>query len=573
MVGINCTGQDDIHFTQYKWIPVFQNPGLAGQIEDGNMAYGILYRDQAFTVTPNQYNSLAAYIDSRFILKGTNSLGLSLMFVDDKAGDGQLHTNELALNAAYEFSLSKRHQHFLSFGIQGLFIQRRYGDLSAFVFEEELMGGTLTESLINNSYGYPDISLGLSYRNTIDAKSNLKTGISVNHFNNGLAVNKEEIIDKYDMKYSLFVEYKRKMSNSIWLEPKIQFQKSSVFKSTQVQTVLHFLPSKKSPYIFKMGVGWRVEDALELLLGVQYKSWEIGLAYDTNTSGLRTASGEVVGLELGIKYKHFRPEKKEEIPEETIPVVTPIQPVPVDILIQLPPDIPEKDIHIIVIEDSIPLIDKVHENWPYEQDIDADKPYEFIIKVPDYKPDTISLIPGEYDPFVTQEIILTLVPNFIEDDTPVVVETPEEVVEEVPENPGERIVHIGEPIVLERIYYDFDKDNILPESEIELTKIYDLMIKYDDMVIELSSHTDVRGDDDYNVDLSQRRAASARRWLIQIGIAEDRIIAKGYGEKRLYNHCDNGVICSEVNHRKNRRTEFTIIAGPSAILYMTTEKK
>ncbi|MBK8082094.1 MAG: OmpA family protein [Saprospiraceae bacterium] len=91
------------------------------------------------------------------------------------------------------------------------------------------------------------------------------------------------------------------------------------------------------------------------------------------------------------------------------------------------------------------------------------------------------------------------------------------------------------------------------------------MEQYPEMVIELSSHTDSRSDDNYNQKLSQRRADSAKRWLVDQGVESRRIVTQGYGEKMLLNRCKNGIKCSEDEHRINRRTEFKIIAGPQTI--------
>jgi len=77
--------------------------------------------------------------------------------------------------------------------------------------------------------------------------------------------------------------------------------------------------------------------------------------------------------------------------------------------------------------------------------------------------------------------------------------------------------------------------------------------------IELMSHTDSRGDDDYNMALSQQRAQSVVNYLVNKGIARNRLVAKGYGETRLKNRCSNGVNCTEEEHQQNRRTEFRII--------------
>lgn len=130
---------------------------------------------------------------------------------------------------------------------------------------------------------------------------------------------------------------------------------------------------------------------------------------------------------------------------------------------------------------------------------------------------------------------------------------------------GMETVTINEAIRLNNIYYDYDDDKILLEAEKDLTFLLGLMKQYPDMVIELSSHTDSRGNDAYNERLSQRRAQSAKNWLVAKGVSERRIEAVGYGENVILNHCINGIDCTDDEHRVNRRTEFKIIAGPTTI--------
>lgn len=120
-------------------------------------------------------------------------------------------------------------------------------------------------------------------------------------------------------------------------------------------------------------------------------------------------------------------------------------------------------------------------------------------------------------------------------------------------------VKVGQVFTLENIFYDFDKWDILPESEVELNKLVKIMNDNPDWKVELGSHTDCRGSDSYNELLSQKRSDSAVGYIISKGISKNRIIAKGYGETQLVNHCDDGVDCSEEDHRKNRRTEFKIL--------------
>ena len=117
----------------------------------------------------------------------------------------------------------------------------------------------------------------------------------------------------------------------------------------------------------------------------------------------------------------------------------------------------------------------------------------------------------------------------------------------------------GSIIVLENIYYDFDKYFIRRGAAQELDALAQLMRRYPSMEVQLVAHTDSRGDDNYNLDLSVKRADSARRYLIQKGIEGDRIEAFGFGEKDIRNQCANGVTCTDEEHQFNRRTEVKVI--------------
>ncbi|HZY36010.1 MAG TPA: OmpA family protein [Mucilaginibacter sp.] len=115
--------------------------------------------------------------------------------------------------------------------------------------------------------------------------------------------------------------------------------------------------------------------------------------------------------------------------------------------------------------------------------------------------------------------------------------------------------------VLTTIYYDLDKSNIRPDAALEMDKLVALLKEKPDLKIELSSHTDSRASDQYNMALSQRRAAAAVEYLVQRGISASRLVAKYYGETRLVNQCADGVPCTEQEHQLNRRTEFRVIGG------------
>ena len=115
-------------------------------------------------------------------------------------------------------------------------------------------------------------------------------------------------------------------------------------------------------------------------------------------------------------------------------------------------------------------------------------------------------------------------------------------------------------IVINPIFFDFDKSNIRTDAQYELENIVDVMRAHPNMVIKIEAHTDSRGRDAYNMKLSDRRAKSTRDYILSRGIAPERIeSAIGYGESQLLNKCSNGVKCTEEEHQLNRRSYFYIL--------------
>lgn len=118
---------------------------------------------------------------------------------------------------------------------------------------------------------------------------------------------------------------------------------------------------------------------------------------------------------------------------------------------------------------------------------------------------------------------------------------------------------LGKVLNLNPIYFDFDKSNIRYDASVELAKVIAVLKEYPNMKIDVRSHTDSRGNDNYNEQLSDRRAKSTISYIISKGISADRLSGKGYGESQLVNGCANGVPCSLEKHQLNRRSEFIIL--------------
>ena len=134
----------------------------------------------------------------------------------------------------------------------------------------------------------------------------------------------------------------------------------------------------------------------------------------------------------------------------------------------------------------------------------------------------------------------------------------EEVFAELLITPIDEII-LANKVILNPIYFDFDKSNITAQAAFELDNLVQLMTKYKSIVISAESHTDSRGSSSYNLSLSERRALSTAQYVISKGIDASRITGTGKGETIPSNDC--GGSCNEEEHQLNRRSEFLILSG------------
>jgi outer membrane protein OmpA-like peptidoglycan-associated protein len=124
-------------------------------------------------------------------------------------------------------------------------------------------------------------------------------------------------------------------------------------------------------------------------------------------------------------------------------------------------------------------------------------------------------------------------------------------------DPIEKII-VAEKIMLNSIYFDFDKSNIKSDAAFELANLVQVMIKFPEMTVNIESHTDNKGPSSYNQKLSDRRAKTTMQYVVSKGIDSSRLSADGKGESNPVVDCSN---CNEEEDQLNRRSEFIITAG------------
>ncbi|MDX1277729.1 OmpA family protein [Oceanihabitans sediminis] len=193
--------------------------------------------------------------------------------------------------------------------------------------------------------------------------------------------------------------------------------------------------------------------------------------------------------------------------------------------------IPEAEATVKILNEAGKEIDTItsNEKGEYSFEVDCEKKYTLIASKLDFREDIQQVATSKiHEDEIVQDLYIT----------PLI---------------------IRNEIVINPIYFDFDKHNIRPDAAYELENIVTVMNNHPKMHIKIEAHTDSRGKDEYNMMLSDRRAKATRDYIISRGIDASRIeSAIGYGESQLLNECSNGVKCSEEKHQENRRSKFLI---------------
>ena len=141
----------------------------------------------------------------------------------------------------------------------------------------------------------------------------------------------------------------------------------------------------------------------------------------------------------------------------------------------------------------------------------------------------------------------------IDKDIKLLLESYEEVEKDIVVDNGKTQIKINP------INFYFNKWNIRKDAALELDNVVAIMKKYPEMIIEIGAHTDARGKESYNLDLSHKRANSVREYLVSQGIPNNNVKSVGYGETQLLNHCTKPKMCKKEEYDINRRCEFVIL--------------
>lgn len=310
---INAIHAQDIHYTLFNMSPLTLNPALTGAYE-GTARIGGIYRDQWANVVSNSFTTPGVYLDAP-IIRGFGKkdwVGVGAINVNDEAGRFYLQTNISGLSLAYHAGLGNNSV--LTLGLQGAMVQRRVDTQSGFLrFEDSYdisTGGFTSASTdltnIRENVNYTDINAGLMLRTKLPGKRTLELGFSAAHINapRYSMVNTTGFNDdgtRRPLRLAAHGSFFTPLKNEKWsLSPTFLVQTTAGAFEGIGQAWAGYEVKKDVRVNF--GAGYRVGDALQVLVGLDYEDLKVAASYDMNVSSLAAVSKTVGGFEISAWY-------------------------------------------------------------------------------------------------------------------------------------------------------------------------------------------------------------------------------------------------------------------------------
>lgn len=322
LIICSAASAQDIHFSQFYYSPLTFNPALTGSI-DGQFRIGGIYKNQWSSVTsPYTYSTPSISGDFKLFAGGYsyNYLGIGLMLLNDKSGDGALTNLTAMLSASYHQALDKEGNFHIAIGLQGGVVQKKI-DFGKLDFYDEFDGlgfnGITSEHFDYYQIGYADFAAGAAFDGLINSSTRVQFGAAAFHLTTPTESFFAVSDNVLNMRYVAHANATFGINNKFYIFPFLQYQ----LQNNDNEFVLgsnfginmnnnpHGLPS-----IFYVGVFNRAAVDIIPTIGIMMKGVQAGLSYDVGISNdLNPASNGRGGFELAIVYtgnnqppKHYK---------------------------------------------------------------------------------------------------------------------------------------------------------------------------------------------------------------------------------------------------------------------------
>lgn len=313
----SVTLSQDIHFAQFMYSPLNQNPAKTG-LFDGDYRIVANHREQWNSVTV-PYKTFSASFD--MVLSGfsneKNRLATGLLVNSDKAGDSDFGTFDGELSFSWQHRPGRDSTHLISGGLQAGMVQRSIS-YNRLTFDNQFNGDVFDpnsspgENFEKSTFYYFNISAGLAWEYMINKTHTIGAGVSLQHINKPVQTFFEEKNVRLPMRLQINLNSNIRLTERLNLLPDVIWMKQNTFRELVLGGQFRYMLSDKPGKVYNLylGLEGRIKDAIIPMVGLDYNTLHAGISYDINTSGLKKASHGKGGLELAIVYiiKKVKPE-------------------------------------------------------------------------------------------------------------------------------------------------------------------------------------------------------------------------------------------------------------------------
>lgn len=305
------TKAQDIHYSQFYYSPLTFNPSLTGSM-DGQYRISGMYKNQWGSITnPYVYSTPSISADAKLFSGGFtyNYLGVGLVLLNDKSGDGGLSNLTAMLSASYHQALDKEGNYHVALGLQGGVVQKKI-DFTKLNFYDEFDGlgfnGITAEHFDFYQISYIDFAAGASFDGIISSSTRLGFGGAAFH----ITTPKESFFATSDnvlnMRYVVHANATFGVNRKFYIFPFAQYQIQNNDNEMVIGSNFGLNLSQNprgAASIFYVGAFSRVRYDIIPTIGVMMKGIQAGLSYDVNTSSdLNPATNSKGGFELALVY-------------------------------------------------------------------------------------------------------------------------------------------------------------------------------------------------------------------------------------------------------------------------------
>lgn len=313
ILGVSLCAQD-LHYTNYEFAPLYLNPAKTGGF-NGSLRAGGTYRDQFRTFIDEAYQSTGLWADSP-IAFGFNEkqwIGIGANLYTDKTGDLGFGQSGALASLAYHISLDDKYEKVIGIGVQFGAVQKTVGNPDNARFADQNNSSPDLSLIGNFNESYTDLNVGINFKQKISNYNSYEFGASLYHINKPqYFFTNSSYPNRLDNRLNIYLTTEMKLSKKFQLEPGVFYSLMGQAQVLQIQCNSKTLLKKNGKVLLTAGLGYRVADAIQFMIGGVYQSWQFGLSYDMTVSSAASYTNTVGGLEFGVK-KYFMFHKKPEI--------------------------------------------------------------------------------------------------------------------------------------------------------------------------------------------------------------------------------------------------------------------